>query len=238
MKLSRPNLVLAVFLLLVVVASLFMQVDHSRPNLQIYLGDDMTYSPAYGAYDRNENFADGRTAQPPVPGTIARGEMPIHFEATPEGALRAGEQLKNPYAPLSDEARTSAQRGAEALPNILHHLSRRQWSWRWPGQQTRLPATTVYIDRQVPADERRTAVPHPHVRSGQHASVRGTTFARSPLGHRQLYPQPAAAGRAGHTVYTGPRKRTPAPRQCTRQEEDRRRTRRFDEAMPADEEQP
>jgi mono/diheme cytochrome c family protein len=113
-NLSRPNLVLAVFLLVVVVASLFMQVDHSRPNLQIYLGDDMTYSPAYGAYDRNENFADGRTAQPPVPGTIARGEMPIHFEATPEGALRAGEQLKNPYAALSDEARTSAQRGAEA----------------------------------------------------------------------------------------------------------------------------
>jgi len=112
-NLSRTNIVLAVFLLVVIGSSLLIQVDHSRPNLQIYLGDDMTYSPAYGAYDPNENFADGRTAQPPVPGTIARGEMPIYFEATPEGAQRAGEQLKNPFEPLSDEVRASAERGAE-----------------------------------------------------------------------------------------------------------------------------
>jgi len=113
-KLSRINLVLAVFLLLVMGSSLLIQVDHSRPNLHVYLGDDMTYSPAYGAYDPNQNFADGRTAQPPVPGTIARGDMPIQFEATPEGALRAGEQLSNPYESAGDEARISAQRGAEA----------------------------------------------------------------------------------------------------------------------------
>jgi mono/diheme cytochrome c family protein len=113
-NLSRTNIVLAVFLLVVIASSLLIQVDHSRPNLQIYLGDDMTYSPAYRAYDPNQNFADGRTAQPPVPGTIARDEMPIHFEATPEGAVRAGEQLTNPYEPASEELAVSAERGAAA----------------------------------------------------------------------------------------------------------------------------
>lgn len=110
MKLSRTNFVLAMLLILVLAGSVFVQVDPSRPNFQIYLGDDMTYSPAYSAYAPNTNFSDGRTWQAPVPGTIARGEMPIDFEATPEGAVRAGEQLANPIS--NEQMERSHQRGA------------------------------------------------------------------------------------------------------------------------------
>jgi mono/diheme cytochrome c family protein len=35
--------------------------------------------------------------QPPIPGTIARGEVPLHYAPTPEDALRAGEELRNPF---------------------------------------------------------------------------------------------------------------------------------------------
>ena len=115
MNLSRTNIVLAVIVLVVLLSTLLIQVDHSRPNLQIYMGDDMTYSPAYRAFDPNENFVDGRTSQPPVPGTVARGEMPFdHFEATPEGAQLAGERLMNPLEPASEEFRASAERGSAA----------------------------------------------------------------------------------------------------------------------------
>ncbi len=40
MNLNRTNIVLAAALLIVVISSLFIQTDHSRPNLQIYLGPE------------------------------------------------------------------------------------------------------------------------------------------------------------------------------------------------------
>src|SRR5690606_4794954 len=75
------------------------------------LGDDMTYSPAYTAYAPNPNFSDGRTLQSPVPGTIARGWQPINFEATPEDALRAGEELVNSFDLNTEAGKASAERG-------------------------------------------------------------------------------------------------------------------------------
>lgn len=92
---------------------MFIRVNHSRPNYQITLGNDMTYSPAFRAYSANANLPDGRTLQPSVPGTIARGETPIYYQATPEDALRAGEELKNPYDPDSDAGKAAVERGAE-----------------------------------------------------------------------------------------------------------------------------
>ena len=114
MNLSRTNLVLAVLLTVVIVSTLSIDIDHSRPNYQIYMGDDMTYSPSYSPYDPNPIFDDGRTAQAPVVGTIARGELSMHFESTLEDALRAGEQLKNPYEPRINERRNSVESGALA----------------------------------------------------------------------------------------------------------------------------
>lgn len=110
--LYRVNLVLGFALASVFALLLMLRVDNSRPNYQVNLGDDMTYSPAYTAFEPNSNFANGRTLQDPVPGTIARGTQIFPFEATPEDALRAGEQLVNPYDSSTEEGIASAERGA------------------------------------------------------------------------------------------------------------------------------
>ena len=109
--LSRLNLVLAVVLVFVLAMLAVIRVDYSRPNFQVILGDDMTYSPAYASFEPNKNFASGRTMQSPVPGTIARGAQPFHFDATPEDAIRAGEQLTNPFDLDSEQGLASAERG-------------------------------------------------------------------------------------------------------------------------------
>jgi mono/diheme cytochrome c family protein len=109
----RFNLVLGLLLAAVFALLLLLGVDHSQPNYQVILGDDMTYSPAYSSFSINPNFANGRTMQAAVPGTIACGALSFHFEATPEGAIRAGEQLSNSFQPNSPEAIASAARGAD-----------------------------------------------------------------------------------------------------------------------------
>jgi mono/diheme cytochrome c family protein len=57
----------------------------------------MVQSVPYDTFAANPNFPDGKTLQLPEPGTIPRGHLPLHFKATPEDALRAGEELRNPY---------------------------------------------------------------------------------------------------------------------------------------------
>jgi mono/diheme cytochrome c family protein len=68
--------------------------DASRPNFEIL--PQMAHSARYNAYAGNPNFWDGKTLQPPVPGTIARGTMPLHYTAAPADALRAGQELMAP----------------------------------------------------------------------------------------------------------------------------------------------
>lgn len=109
--LNRLNTVLLVVLLVIVALVTLMRVNHSRPNYQVMLANDMTYSPAYTAYAANKNFANGRTFQEPVAGTLARGEKRFDFAATPEDAIRAGEELTNPHA-APEDLQASADRGA------------------------------------------------------------------------------------------------------------------------------
>ncbi|MCL4523186.1 MAG: cytochrome c [Acidobacteria bacterium] len=59
---------------------------------------EMAHSPRYNAFSPNPHLAGGMTLQPPVPGTIPRGNLPLHYQATPEDSLRAGEELKNPFS--------------------------------------------------------------------------------------------------------------------------------------------
>ena len=114
----RANLALIIVLVLVLALLVLFRVNHSRPNYQIILGDDMTYSPAYTAYAPNKNFINGRTMQAPVAGTIARGAHVFDFEATPQDAIRAGEQLANPFGSSTEEAAASADRGALTFRTI------------------------------------------------------------------------------------------------------------------------
>jgi mono/diheme cytochrome c family protein len=114
----RINLVLSIVFVAILALLVLFRVNHSRPNYQIILGDDMTYSPAYTAYAPNQNFANGRTLQNFVPGTLARGEQRFDFEATPQDAIRAGEQLTNPFAPGTKERAAAADRGAIVFQTI------------------------------------------------------------------------------------------------------------------------
>jgi mono/diheme cytochrome c family protein len=97
---------LGVGLLIVVVLSWGLGDDRSRPNDEMM--PEMVHSVPYDSYAPNPIFADGATLQRPESGTIARGQMPLHYRATPEDAVRAGEELTNPIP--ADDAR-ARQRG-------------------------------------------------------------------------------------------------------------------------------
>lgn len=116
--LNGLNRLLLVALVVILVILAFVRIDHSRPNFQIVIGNDMTYSPAYGAYAMNTNFANGRTLQEPVAGSLARGEQRFNFQATPEDAVRAGEQLISPYSKSAEEKSAAADRGAVVFQTL------------------------------------------------------------------------------------------------------------------------
>lgn len=111
------RVVLNGFLLLAVIvsvgASWIFSSDSTRPNFEFL--PQMAHSPRYNAFAPNPNFADGTTLQRPEPGTIARGSMPLHYAATPQDALRAGEELTSPLD--SDNVR-ARERGAFVFSNF------------------------------------------------------------------------------------------------------------------------
>lgn len=103
---NRTNTFLAVVLAAVVVMTAFVRVDYSKPNIEIL--PDMKYTLAWEAFAANPNFPNKRTMQPPLPGTIARGQMPLYYAATKEDAVRAGEELENPSSRGAIEAAVAA----------------------------------------------------------------------------------------------------------------------------------
>jgi mono/diheme cytochrome c family protein len=107
---NRTNTVLAVLLVVVVIMTAAVGVDYSRPNIEVL--PDMKYTPAWEAFAANPNFPSGRTMQAPVPGTIRRGQLPLYYAATKEDAVRAGEELANPYSQGAIEAAVAAEREA------------------------------------------------------------------------------------------------------------------------------
>ncbi len=75
-----------------VATNLALRADPRVPNLEVL--PEMVRTARYGTFSPNENFADGKTLQAPVVGTIVTGALPLHYAATPAGALRAGEELQ------------------------------------------------------------------------------------------------------------------------------------------------
>lgn len=108
---SRLNLVLTALLVAVLAVAAFSRTDRARPSYEFL--PDMKYSPAYTAFEAHAQLPMQRTMQPPVAGTIARGETPLHYAATPEDALRAGAELANPCAPGTPERTASQERGRQ-----------------------------------------------------------------------------------------------------------------------------
>ena len=113
----KGRVILNGFLFLAVIvsvaASWIFSADRTRPNFEFL--PQMVHSPRYNAFAPNPNFADGSTLQRPEPGSIARGYMPLHYAATPQDALRAGEELKSPLDVSNVRAR---ERGALVFSNF------------------------------------------------------------------------------------------------------------------------
>jgi mono/diheme cytochrome c family protein len=95
MMMTKLNVVLAVLLLIVVCLTVSLYTDRSQPNYEFL--PNMKRSGASSAFSANVVFPDGRTMQAPVAGTIARGDLPLYYAPTKEDAIRAGEELINPY---------------------------------------------------------------------------------------------------------------------------------------------
>jgi len=74
----------------------FARGDFTRTNYEFL--PEMVRTAAYDSFAANPNFADGKTLQVPVPGTIRRGLIPLHYQAAAPDALRAGEDLQSSLA--------------------------------------------------------------------------------------------------------------------------------------------
>jgi mono/diheme cytochrome c family protein len=94
---AKLNVLLFVLFVLSMVANLAVRPDPSSPDIEIL--PDMVHSVAYASFSPNPILPDGKTLQPPVPGTIPRGYEAIDYQPTPEDAIRAGAELKNPLDP-------------------------------------------------------------------------------------------------------------------------------------------
>jgi mono/diheme cytochrome c family protein len=110
---------LNLFLFVLVVASVGLALsigrDVTQPNFESRVEGQMGHSPAYASFSENPNFPDRMTLRTPPVGTIARGQMPLPFKATPEDAIRAGLVLKNPFS-QTDEQRL--KRGSVVFANF------------------------------------------------------------------------------------------------------------------------
>lgn len=100
------NLILLLALMAVVALTFVLPRDFTHRNEQFL--PDMVISVPYNAQSENPNFPDGKTLRRPVAGTIARGFELLPYKATHEDAIRAGEELRNPFKNDS----TSDERGA------------------------------------------------------------------------------------------------------------------------------
>jgi mono/diheme cytochrome c family protein len=89
--------------------------DVRHTNYELLPETQMAYSVAYESFAPNPNFSDGMTLRVPPIGTIARGQMPWHYQPTPEDALRAGQELQNPF---SEKDAARQERGSFVFANF------------------------------------------------------------------------------------------------------------------------
>ena len=87
--------------------------DVKRTPGKVYM-PDMAYSRAYETYSTNPVFADGRTSQGPVAGTVKRGDAyPVHIEMDKVGDTAnyfASRSLQNPITSLTAEQMKETER--------------------------------------------------------------------------------------------------------------------------------
>jgi hypothetical protein len=173
----KSRVLLNTFLLVVFIVSVKLNwlrpPDPGRRNIEYF--PNMAHSARYAAFSPNPEFPDGKTLQQPEPGAIPRGYRPVHYKPTPEDALRAGEELQNPFA--AAPAR-HLDRGTFVFTNFCQACH----------------GAGVVGGSEGREDEGRPNVPRAHVRAGQYALLRNATLTGGPLERDSLR---ALAARAG-----------------------------------------
>lgn len=104
---TRTNVLLAVALAVSLALNWGVRARDVDPGTEFF--PNMAHSPRANAFAANDALPNGQTLQAPEPGTIARGQRPLHYAATPADAIRAGNELRSPVPP--DDAHAIA-RGA------------------------------------------------------------------------------------------------------------------------------
>ena len=119
---KRPlNIFLLLLLLAVLGLNWVIWRDPSQRNSEVLA--DMLNSPAYKSQAENTAVRGGNASLEPVRGTIARGFLPVRYDAAPEAAKQAGMKLTSPVAPGDMKA---LDRGALIFGNfcaVCHGLS-------------------------------------------------------------------------------------------------------------------
>ncbi len=116
MNIKALNLVLLACLGVVAALNWLVKWETASPNFEFL--PEMARSVPYNSFLANANFADGKTLQPPPPGAIPRGFQPLDYQRTPAEAVRAGAELRNPYAANAKEA---IERGAAVYSAFCAH---------------------------------------------------------------------------------------------------------------------
>ncbi len=136
---------LNVFLLLAFVLTVGLNwmgpPDFSRRNADYF--PNMARSPRYNGYSPNPNFPDGKTLQPPVPGTEPRGYVPLHYTASAVDAVRSGEELTNPFQASDQRA---FARGASVFANFCQACHGAGGSGNGPVSLRGFPAPPSLLD--------------------------------------------------------------------------------------------
>lgn len=92
----KKTLLLAVVVLgMVVLLQLLLGRSAQHKNYEFL--PDMYRSSAPRSQSASPHLPNGSAQQAPVPGTIARGQLPLQFGPSVEDASQAGEELENPY---------------------------------------------------------------------------------------------------------------------------------------------
>ena len=99
-KRKRINLMLSALVTLLLLLNWAWTPDSTRPNFITM--PEMVYSPAYRAFSQNPHFRDGKTLQKPPEHALPIGTDRIQYGATPEDAVRAGEDLRSPFRTIDN----------------------------------------------------------------------------------------------------------------------------------------
>lgn len=93
----KVNIALGAMFLIGVLLNWTLGSDPGRPNFEFL--PEMARPVPYESFGPHGALPGKMLQQPPPEGTIARGHLPLHYQATPEDAERAGAQLNNPFRP-------------------------------------------------------------------------------------------------------------------------------------------